>query len=227
MTEGGRSQIDGLQNNVVRDDSGDARTMLPFGLGPEVHHHTTIEPLFGERDSPSDDWEDPWFWDRDASNLRTDNAFARPEGSGSRRDAAGNRGSGTDSTILINPGNILSQGVRSDVVMAHEMQHATHQTQGTNAFGKFGSGPDTNINNSERQATGLTRSDSPTGGHYPGDPDGCTENDYRMQSNALGDRFLPRTQYAGSMPAEAPSSMSDTDFDNLWSTFLSGPNVAP
>ena len=227
MTTDGRAQVMGLSNNVVRNDDGTAREHL-WGLGPEVHHHTTIEPLFGKQNGVDSEgrtvWEDPWFWQRDASTLRDDNAFARPEGSGSRRDETTmERGSGTDSTILINPGEIL--GLRSDVVMAHEMQHALHQTQGTNGVGKFGgTGDDVKVNNSERQAVGLTRSDTPTGGHYPGDPDGCTENTYRQQRNDLGDRFLPRERY-GHLPGEAPATMSDADLQRKWDTHNASSNV--
>ncbi len=226
MTTSGRQQINNLSNNVTRNEDGTARTMLPFGLGPETHHHTTIQPLFGESsvdENGRTQWSDPWAWNRDASTLRHDNAFAGG-GSHSSRDAAGVRGTGDDSTISINPGNIL--GLRSDVVMAHEMQHALHQTQGTMGFAKFGSGADTNINNSERQAVGLSRSDSPGGGHYPGDMDGCTENTYRQERNLLGDRFVPRTQYSGAtLPGEAPAGTTDAQLQAMWDTHNGGPNV--
>jgi hypothetical protein len=83
------------------------------------------------------------------------------------------------------------------------------------------------IGNRERQAVGLTRGDSPTGGHYPGDPDGCTENTYRQERNALGERFLPRTprtQYSRLL-GEAPATMSDADLQARWNTHNSGPDV--
>jgi hypothetical protein len=66
------------------------------------------------------------------------------------------------------------------VVLAHEMQHAFHETQGTMGRGTFtdptGVSPDSGgIANFERQAVGLSRSDTPGGaGHYPGDQDGCS-----------------------------------------------------
>ena len=228
MTNGGRSQIMGMSNNVTKKDDGSARRSL-WGFGPEVHHQTTIKPMFGVQGTDKDGkpkWMDPGADHRDASTMRYDNATATAQGTGATRDGTTHaRGTGADSVISINPGNI--HGLRTDVVLAHEMQHAFNQTQGTNAAREslFGSGPDTNIRNSERQAVGLTRSDSPTGGHFPGDGDGCTENTYREQRNELGDRFLPRTQYAGALPGEAPATMSDEELRNIWTAHKTGPNV--
>ena len=227
MTTGGRTQINNLSNNVSQNDDGTSRRHL-WGWGPDIHHSTTITPLFGQQvvdASGRTRWQDPGSGHRNASTLRTDNAFAAPQGAGSRRDSTTMaRGTGTDSELRINPGHIL--GLRSDVVMAHEMQHALHQTQGTNGVGKFGSGTDANVNNSERQAVGLTRSDTVTGGHYPGDADGCTENTYREQRNQLGDRFLPRTRY-GQLPAEAAPGVTDDQLRAIWDAHKSGPNVSP
>lgn len=236
MTRSGRSQIESLSNNVARKDDGTARRHL-WGLGPEVHHQTTITPFFGEQTTDAagrKQWTDPSADNRNASTLRYDNANATPQGDGATRVAAPTaedplhyeRGTGTDSVVRINPGSIL--GLRSDVVMAHELQHALHQTQGTNAprDSNFGTGPDANIRNSERQAVGLTRSDTATGGHYPGDADGCTENTYRQERNALGDRFLPRTQYSGSsLPGEAPATTTDEQLQQIWNNHNNGPNV--
>lgn len=234
MTTGGRQQINGLSNNVVRDDTGAART---DSEGNDIHHHSTISPLFGVQRRDEDgnlelddeghiQWDDPGAGNRDASTLRHDNAFARA-GDGSwddhyaaSRDEHGTRGEGVNSTIMFNPGEVL--GLRSDVVLDHEMQHAIHQTQGTMAEGDFGGISDghggtldAGVGNRERQAVGLSRDDSPTGGHYPGDPDGCTENTYRLQSNQLGDRFLPREHY-GALPGEAGS---DAELEEAWNRF--------
>lgn len=225
MTTSGRQQINNLSNNVTRKEDGTARTMLPFGLGPETHHQTTIKPNFltSSVDATTGRTERslPWLWDRDASALQHDDAFA-VGGSNSSRDAAGVRGTGDDSTLLINPGVI--SGLRSDVAMAHEMQHALHQTQGTMGSGTFGSGIDTNVKNAERQAAGLRRSDSPDGGQYPGDIDGCTENTYRQERNLLGDRFLPRTRYT-TLPGEAPAGTTDELLQTMWDNHNVGPNV--
>jgi hypothetical protein len=223
MTTAGRDQISTMSNNVLRDDNGEARTNW---LGMEQHRHTTIQPYFQE--------EEHWWqrlggdlFGRDASQLGTDNAFAAPvDGSAMSRNADGTRGEGTDVNIQWNPG--VGLGARSDVILAHEMEHALHETQGTMARGRFsGAGPDATyvdengnvgINNFERQAVGLSRTDTPggvpAGGHYPGDPDGCTENTYREQRNqlGLGDRFLPRTDYT-SLPGQAAT---DAELQGAW-----------
>lgn len=228
MTTAGREQIYGMSNNVLRDDEGNSRRGLfgvemPFNLGTEIHRQTTISPLFS---NPGDATQRDW------AHLRTDNGYADPEHSDRmQRNADGTRGTGTDVNIRMNPMDIL--GLRSDVVLAHEMQHAMHETQGTMARGVYdtatgGQGPDatyqntddqgnvisTGINNWERQAVGLTRTDVPSGGHFPGDADGCTENTYREQRNqlGLGDRFVPRTDYT-SLPGQAGPT---DDLDQLW-----------
>ncbi|MGE5183961.1 MAG: M91 family zinc metallopeptidase [Acidobacteriota bacterium] len=234
MTRSGRDQIYGMSNNVVRNDDGTARHHL-WGLGPEIHHQTDITPLFGvqRKDAHGNPvldsngapvYDDPGWFHRNASTMRHDNAFAAANDwtKQGRDPSTMARGEGSDSTLHINPGSIL--GLRTDVVLAHEMQHARQETQGTMAVGKFGSGPDTNINNYERQAVGLSRSDTPTGGHYPGDPDGCTENTYRQERNALGDRFLPRTNYS-SLPGEAPATMTDAQLQAAWAAHNASPNA--
>lgn len=230
MTQGGRDQITGLSNNVTRNDDGTARRSL-WGLGPEVHHHTTVKPFFGASDGVDAQgrpkWKDPGWLGRNASTLRYDNATTTPQGSGAERDPTTSaRGTGTDSVININPGSIL--GLRSDVVMDHEMQHALNQTQGTNAprTSVFGSGVDTGVRNSERQAVGLRRSDTTDGRDYAGDPVGAPENVYREQRNTLGDRFLPRTNYS-SLPGEAPATMPDADFQKTWHDYKTGPDISP
>lgn len=234
MTTSGRRQVNTLSNNVARKDDGSARTYLPFGLGPEVHHQTTIQPLFGEQvvnpTTGRTEWQTPPEERRTGTTLRTDNAFAAAQGTDAEtfRSPTGVRGVGSDSKLSINPGMVA--GLRSDVVMAHEIQHAFNHTQGNRAQGKFGgTGPDATINNRERQAVGLTRSDTGglAAGHFPGDEDGCTENQYREERNELGmgDRFLPRTQYSGTMPGEAPSTMTDEQLQALWDAHNTGPNV--
>jgi hypothetical protein len=227
MTHSGRGQIENMHNNVAREDDGDARRSL-WGLGPEIHRHTTIQPLFGVANGTNPDgsvhYDDPGAGNHTSATLRTDNAFAAPvDGSKMSRNADGSRGEGTDVNIMWNPDTHL--GARSDVILAHEMQHAIHESQGTMATGKFGSGTDTNINNFERQAVGLTRSDSPSGGHYPGDPDGCTENTYRSERNALGlgERWLPRENYS-SLPGQAAN---DADLQTAWNRHNTSGNVPP
>ena len=215
MTTSGRGQINNLSNNVLRDDAGDARLDAD---GNEVHHHTTIRALYNDTDGDGN-----WLNDGTSeANYRSNNAVATAYGAHGEtgptldttgygtwnRDASGNRGAGFDSTIWWNPNVQAGNCDRGDVVLAHEMQHALHETQGTMAAGTFsGAGPDSGvIRNFERQAVGLSRSDTPSGGHYPGDPDGCTENTYRSERNqlGLGDNFLMRNNYSGTMPGQAP-----------------------
>lgn len=233
MTTSGRRQIENLSNNVMRDDAGQARhgvpgqdpTTLPFGLEamlPETHRHTTIRPLFNDTNGDGNLTNDG----HGAADYFNGNAFADAEGANGERgaidtsgrgrwsrDATTNaRGAGTNSTIWWNPTASVGSCNRADVILAHEMQHAFHETQGTMARGTYvdpsGASPDSGrIANFERQAVGLSRSDTPGGaGHYPGDSDGCTENTYRAERNqlGLGDNFAQRTRYSGTMPGMNP-----------------------
>ncbi len=236
MTTSGRQQITGLSNNVQRDDAGNARhglpgsdpTTLPFGLEsllPETHRHTTIRPLFNDTNGDGNNTNDG----HTSADYFNGNAYADAEGAGGERGAidtsgrgkwsrdptTGARGLGTNSTIWWNPTADVGDCHRSDVILAHEMQHALHETQGTMASGTFtdpaGLDPDSgSIANYERQAVGLSRTDTATGAatgaHFPGDPDGCTENTYRSERNqlGLGDNFAQRTNYSGRMPGMNP-----------------------
>lgn len=212
MTTAGRQQIMGLSNNVARNDDGTART---DGAGDDIHRHTTIRAFYNDTNGDGN-----WLNDGTTeANYNNGNAVATAFGAHGEtgttldrtgfgtwnRDATtGARGPGFDSTIWFNPGVSAGNCDRGDVVLAHEMQHALHETQGTMAAGTYsGAGPDSGtIRNYERQAVGIPH----TGGHFPGDPDGCTENTYREQRNqlGLGDRFLPRTDYSTTMPGMAP-----------------------
>ena len=227
MTTSGRRQIDNLSDNVLRDDAGDARRSL-WGLGPEQHHQTTIVPLFGTQTVNPDgttSYADPGAGNHTAANLRTDNGYADAvDRTAMLRQADGSRGDGTDVNIRWNPDTHL--GARSDIILAHEMEHTINETQGSMATGTLGgAGPDAGFQNWERQAVGLTRSDSPTGGHYPGDPDGCTENTYRSERNqlGLGERWLPRERY-GHLPGQAAN---DADLDAAWNRHNASGNAAP
>jgi hypothetical protein len=238
MTSGGRSQIEGLHNNVKVDDKGDAEHTGFMGmgksfLGPEVHRETNIVPLFGVNGGLNAKgqtiWNDPGAGKHDWSTMRTDNGYADPvNGSKMYRDATtGARGEGTDVNIRFNPeaNNIGGTGARSDVILAHEMNHTINETQGTMANGKQTSGPDNGVNNFERQAVGLSRTDSPGGGHFPGDPDGCSENTYRQQRNelGLGERWLPREKY-NALPGQAAN---DADLQTAWKRQNASGNARP
>jgi hypothetical protein len=212
MTTSGRQQVNNMSNNVARNDDGTARTDAD---GNDIHRHTTIRALYNDTDGDGNWLND----DTSEANYRSNNAVATAYGAhgeaGSTLDATGygtwyrdaatgERGAGFDSTIWWNPDVQAGDCDRGDVVLAHEMQHALHETQGTMAAGTFsGAGPDSgSIRNYERQAVGLGH----TGTHYPGDPDGCTENTYRAERNQLGvgDNFLQRQNYSGRMPGQAP-----------------------
>ena len=236
MTQSGRGQIENLHDNVLRDDAGDARTTW---YGAEQHHQTTLVPLFGVDNGRRDAngavlYDDPGAGNHNTSTLRQDNGYADAvDTTRMQRNADGTRGDGTDVNIRWNPesNNIGGQGARSDIILAHEMEHTVNETQGTMARGLYGNNPDgspradSQFQNWERQAVGLTRSDSPTGGHYPGDPDGCTENTYRAQRNALGlgERWLPRTAY-GSLPGQAAD---DASLQTAWNNHNTSGNAAP
>jgi hypothetical protein len=227
MTEGGRRQIENMHNNVMQDDAGEARhglggtpMTLPFGMDellPEVHRHTTIRPFFKAANNDNNLTNDPTTaadYDNtnamaDARGASGDTATGTIDASGRSRwgrvgGAAGARGEGTDSTIWWNPTASVGNCNRADVILAHEMQHAYHETQGTMAAGTYsGPGPDAaaNIRNFERQAVGL-----PSTGSNPLDPAGLSENQYRRERNelALGDNFLQRQNYSGTLPGMAP-----------------------
>jgi hypothetical protein len=118
-------------------------------------------------------------------------------------------------------------GNRSDVILAHELEHARHHMNGTIATGDFYGGPkhpdsphfdpveDKNVvvPNAERQATGLTNLD----GLHPTDGAGCTENQYRYERNQIGDRLAPRTHYSGAMPGEEKDKRK---LATMWRRFL-------
>lgn len=236
MTNSGRRQINNLNNNVQMGDDGNP---VLDANGNEQHRQVTIRPLFGVDNGTRDRdgnivWQDPGAGNHTAGNLRSDNGYAAPLGAGSDRDASGNRGTGTNVDIIWNPGanNIGGQGARSDIILAHEMEHAINQSQGTQAFGTYGGTnsdgtprTDASFRNAERQAVGLTRSDSPSGGHYPGDPDGCTENTYRSERNqlGLGEQWLPREAYSH-LPGQA---QNQTEFDDAWNRHNASGNARP
>lgn len=236
MTSSGRRQINNLNNNVQVGDDG--KPVLDAD-GNEQHRRVTLKPLFGVDNGTRDRngniaWQDPGAGNHTTSNLRSDNGYAAPLAAGSDRDASGNRGTGTNVDIIWNPGanNIGGQGARSDIILAHEMQHAINQSQGTQAFGTYGGinpdgtpRTDARFRNAERQAVGLTRSDSPSGGHYPGDSDGCTENTYRSERNqlGLGEQWLPRESYSH-LPGQA---RNQTDFDDAWKRHNASGNARP
>lgn len=237
MTTGGRRQIGNLNHNVQVGDDG--KSVLDAS-GDEQHRQTTIRPLFGIDNGTVDAegnivWQEPSAGNHTAGNLRSDNGFAAPLGGGSDRAADGTRGTGGDVDIIWNPGanDIGGQGARSDLILAHEMEHAINQSQGTQADGKFGGTnadgtprTDATYRNAERQAVGLTRSDSGAGaGHFPGDPDGCSENTYRAERNGLGlgEQWLPREAYSG-LPGQAGSQ---TEYDETWARHNASGNARP
>ncbi len=222
MTSSGRNEVERLHNNVLVDDAGKARL---DSAGHEQHHSTQIRALYNSnaQGNPLDTNNDGKV---DANDIHDEahrfngNAYADATDTTKRGDwfrtgrvdAHGNpvndasgqqimdRGKGTDSTIWFNPQVTAGNCNRADVILQHEMAHAVHETQGTMASDAKGQ-TEPGIANFERQAVGL-----PNSGHYPGDPDGCTENSYREERNLLGDRFLPRTNYGGTMPGQAPDA---------------------
>jgi hypothetical protein len=154
-------------------------------IGDPIHHHTTLRPLHQDANGNGDRSDD------NAAPFDRTNAIADwgANEALTYRDAAGNRGAGTDVDIRINPGSpITGTTSPSDVILAHEMAHAMHETQGTMAPSTTvgGTGPDRNVAQYEHQAAGL--------GAYASDPN--TENAYRRERIALGAPLTMRTSYS-------------------------------
>src|SRR5258708_1358532 len=101
----------------------------------EMHRHTAIHAL--HEDTNQHDRHD------DAADAPRDttNGFADPvDGYDSVPGEDGSPGLGLDVNVRYNPG-VSVAGIRSDVVLAHELEHAHHQTQGTPRSGGWGRGP--------------------------------------------------------------------------------------
>lgn len=198
MTKSGRRQIELLHDNKLKNDDG---TLRKDGSGDEIHHHTTLKAAYSTNNDPQDANNDGSVDAADkphytSGNWANDNAFARAHNHEAKfRHGDGTRGDGSDATVFWNPTADVGALHRPDVILAHELQHAVHHTQGTNAMGKVTdpTSADKGGNNRERQAQGLSYE-----GHFPGDDDGCTENDYRRERNDLAgmnDKLLPQESY--------------------------------
>ena len=211
QTRSGRSEIEALHNNPLVSDAGEARNdfmgfelpQLPLNLdgaiGDPIHHHTTMVPLLNAKDD-----EHPEIVEGTADRT---NGYAAPDGDGSERDAAGARGSGSDVHIRYNPGvnigdsrpgmhgtNPWMESFRSDVLLAHEMNHAIQQTQGTGDGTAVQASDDSSsagvgidaayrdkngnpLNRIEHQAVGIGQSSG----------NDMTENAYRRERRAMAD----------------------------------------
>jgi len=191
MTEGGRAQVERMQNNVLHDDAGKART---DAKGHDIHHHTTIRPLFRDANGDGNQTNDPTTAaDYDNGNamgnefgVSGEGPTGKPDGSQQQfsgrvgGDPTAARGKGTDSTLWWNP--TANDGSPADVILAHEMNHSYNETQGTIASGNYtGPGVDHGVANAERQATGLANT-----GSNPHDDPALTENEYIRERNARG-----------------------------------------
>lgn len=208
MTTSGRRQITNLSNNVMRDDANAPRL---DDDGNEIHHQVAITPYF--MDSVADG-EHTW------ANIRRDNARAdKHDYDESFRESDGSRGEGSDVSIDYIPG-LQIDNTSGDLCLAHEMEHAWHDTQGTLASGEYDNGGGRTTRNAERQAVGLTRSDiSPWA-----DPWGAPENQYRWERNELGDQWLPRPDYKTYPGAEPDAGKRQQAWDAY---FLSGNDAVP
>jgi hypothetical protein len=197
QTQSGRGEIAGLSNNVLVDDAGNTRNgiwgmELPWGLGDPIHRHTTLTALYQDANNNKDRTDDV------GAPIDTTNGYADPEDHADMsRRADGSRGAGTDVTIRYNPGvNVLENAglsdpwlpFRSDVLLAHEMRHAMHETQGTmdssmvDATTGDGVADDAGRHRRwEHQAVGI--------GLYANDP--MSENAYRAERALLGAAGAP------------------------------------
>jgi len=204
MTTAGRRQVMGISNNVLLGDDGKPRLDAD---GNQIHRHTTMRPDIADDGSLVTDNAGVGV----ANGMNDDDKFLR-------YDADGNvtgRGMGTDANLFINPNLQVDGCNRTDVILAHEMQHVQNRTQGTMVRGTHneenGEG-DAGTNRRERQAVGLPNN-APSGGHYPGDSDGCTENTYREQRNQINpnERLLPRTAYDAWLPGSAGTNQENEE----------------
>jgi hypothetical protein len=130
--------------------------------GKKVHRKTTLRAYHKDEnhDDRNDDWDAP---------LASDNAEVIPPRKGDEHDTGmqmeyGNLvpGRGTDALVLLNPLGILPEGIRNDVALMHELNHALHTTSGTNDPmgvnkdpGAAGTDVNCNVPESEYQAVGL------------------------------------------------------------------------
>ena len=233
MTSSGREMIYQLSDNVMVDDEGNERhfgrengervdvTGTPQAEGLEAEHrHTTIRAFHQDQNRNGYYDDDPQgeanYQSENAEacapNVRDRSMIGQPgvlnDNNSRFRQADGSRGTGTDANVWwapnSSPGDVAAED--SDVILLHELAHALHSTQGTNAGGTYrpadGAGPDAGrVPNNERQAVGLSYE-----GQNPGDPNICTENDYRRERNELGDNFVMRDSYSGRQPGRAPES---------------------
>ena len=167
--------------------------------------HTTIRPEFIS------------FWDEE------DRTFDHIKGGGGRAEKYDE----LDERITYKPGVEGNYGARGDVILAHELEHARLHMLDANAHDDFDGGPGhpdspttdpftgdpVAVENSERQAVGLTNTDP----LHPTNGDGCTENQYRYERNQIGDHLAPRTHYSGDMPGE---EHDERKLAKLWDAFL-------
>jgi hypothetical protein len=149
------------------------------------------------------------------------------------RDGNGQQGLGLDALVRFNP---TVKGMRPDVALAHELEHARHRTQGIMDPGVVGARPGPGdiqadmpvivppqrpdepmganvVNSREHQAMGI-------GQHpmYPqrgGRLEGMTEAAYVRERNLLGDNLQMRSSYrsanpfaSGAAPLPANTSMA-------------------
>jgi hypothetical protein len=166
QTTNGRAEIEQLHDNAPQSYD-------PFGIIPK-HMHTTLTPLL----------------QAGTQNVNPTNGYADPVNQPAMTTQAdGTAGAGTDVNIRYNPGvNVMpAPGLsdnylpfRSDVLLAHEMNHAVHETAGTmdgsSVQAADGVRDDAGFKRWEHQAVGL--------GLYANDP--MTENAYRAERAQLG-----------------------------------------
>lgn len=215
QTESGRGIISQLHDNHPQTDAD----------GNPVHRHTTMVPLLD-----------------DAGNVDRTNGYAAPDGAGSMRTVnadgtLGAAGAGTDVHIRYNPGVNVGDAyptltgnnpwlgqMRSDVLLAHEMNHAIMQTSGMGDSRAVGAGDnalDPNDPNMAWDAQFRDRNGNPLRqiehqavglGTYANDP--LTENAYRAERRRMADMgaagtvagdatMVQRTSY---VPRNAPAA---------------------
>jgi predicted SprT family Zn-dependent metalloprotease len=204
-TPTGRREVMGLSNNVLRDDAGNVRNTdrLGFGLelpqttddldgtyGDPIHHHTTIRPFHQDTNDDGDRSND------NDAELDDTNAIADwgQNEEDTFRQTDGSRGRGSNVDLRINPGMPLTgHTTPSDVIMAHEMAHALHETQGSMAPSTYVTSADgvledvgKPISEFEHQAAGLGRHSFDTN----------TENAYRLERMSLDESITKRFSYS-------------------------------
>jgi hypothetical protein len=106
-------------------------------------------------------------------------------------------------------------------MLGHEMIHASQHILGTHPDGEYGvPGDDVFSANQERATVGLTHSDP----SHPSSMYKATENRIRFELGQIGEAWLPRTHYDGSLEPIEGEEHDDRKRAKAWEEFLHSPD---